>query len=59
MIENLCKGHSLASQGLDFNVGVVINESLSYMLMSAILKVDLLCDVTDINSRLNYRTSYY
>ena len=43
--KNLPEGHCLASRGFDFNVAVATNESRSYMLASAILKVE---DVYDI-----------
>ena len=38
--------HTLWSRAFDFNVGVAINESHSYTMTSAILKVDVVCDVT-------------
>ena len=38
--------HTFSSTAFDFNVGVAINESHSYKLTSAILKVDVVCDVT-------------
>ena len=38
--------HTFWSPALDFNVGAPINESRSYTLMSAILKVEVLCDIT-------------
>ena len=38
--------HTFWSLAFDFNIGVAINESLSYMLTSAILKFDVICDVT-------------
>ena len=37
--------HTFWSLAFDFNVGVTSNESHSYMLTSAILKVDVVCDV--------------
>ena len=40
--------HTLGSQ--DFNTGITINESHSYTLTSAILKVDIVCDVTMTSS---------
>ena len=38
--------HTVCSPAFVFNVGVAINQSCSYMLMSTILKVDVICDVT-------------
>ena len=37
---------TLCSPAFDFNVGVAIHVSRSYTLTSAILKVDVACDVT-------------
>ena len=37
--------HNVSSPAFDFNVGVAIIESCSYTLMSAILKVDVVCDI--------------
>ena len=42
--------HTLWSPAFDFNVGVDINESHSYTLTSAILKVDIVCDVAMTSS---------
>ena len=59
--------HTLWSPAFDFNIGVAINEWRSYMLTTAILRVDVLCDVTmtsqwchnDVNSqRLNDRVTW-
>ena len=38
--------HTFWSPAFDFNLGVTINKSRSYTLTSAILKVDIVCDVT-------------
>ena len=38
--------HIFWSPVFDFNLGVIIKEPSSYMLTSAILKVDVLCEVT-------------
>ena len=37
--------HTFRSPVFEFNIGVAINKSCSYTLMSAILKVDVVCDV--------------
>ena len=37
--------HTFWSPAFDFNVGVTINESRSYTLTYAILKVDVVCDL--------------
>ena len=37
--------HTILSPAFDFNVGVAINESCFFTLTSAILKVDVFCDV--------------
>ena len=42
--------HTLWSPAFDFNVAVEINESHSHTLTSAILKVDVVCDVTMTSS---------
>ena len=43
--------HTFWSPAFDFNVGVAINESHSYTLTSAILKVEVVCDVTMTSTR--------
>ena len=48
--------HSLRVPGSDFNVEVAMNESCSYTLMSAILKIDGRCDVA-ITSTPNVLTT--
>ena len=37
--------HTFLPPAFDFTTGVTINESHSYMLTSAILKVDVVCDI--------------
>ena len=38
--------HTIRAAAFDFNVGVPVNESHSFTLTSAILKIDVVCDVT-------------
>ena len=37
--------HTFCSPVFDFNVGIAINMPCFYMLMSTILKIDVICDV--------------
>ena len=48
--------HTFWSSAFDFNVGVPINESCSYMLTSAILKFDVVC-VVAMKSTTNVLTT--
>ena len=43
--------HTFWSPAFDFDVGVTIKESRSYTLTSAILKVNLVCDVAKMSTR--------
>ena len=46
--------HTFRAPVFDFNVGVVVNESRSYMLTSAISKMDIECDVSTELRDLQY-----
>ena len=37
--------HTFRAPAFDFNIGVAVNESHSFTLTSAILKIDVVCDV--------------